>query len=52
MEDEAKIIKRVDADLRKFIGGSDREIERIFSDSEAYRRMADRFWKREVVKAA
>ncbi len=52
MEDESKIIKKVDMELREFIGGSENHIDEVFSDSEMYRRVAERFWKKTVVAKA
>ncbi len=52
MEEESKIIKKVDTELREFIGGSENHINEVFSDSEMYRRVAERFWKKTVTKVA
>lgn len=52
MRTEAELIKNVDEQIRKFIGGSDAKIDEIFSDTERYRRMADMFWKKEITGKA
>lgn len=52
MPTEAEMIKNVDAQIRRFIGGSDVNIDEVFNDSQRYRRYADRFWKKEITGKA
>lgn len=52
MRTEAELIKNVDEQIRKFIGGTDAKVDEIFSDTERYRRMADMFWKKEITGKA
>lgn len=50
--DERDIIKKVDNDLRRFIGGTNQSIDEVFSDTARYRKYADIFWKKEITGKA
>lgn len=47
--EESKIIKKLDADLKKFAGAQG-SMDDVFADTKRYRRLAEDFWKSNVVK--
>ena len=44
------IIKQLDANLKKFVGGNNSNVDAVFADPKRYRRLADQFWNTKVVK--